>query len=569
MAQIFPSVLPEDVLNDPRRRAEREFFTLCRDALPSRIVVIYGYRWLDPLDKRRAVEGEADFTIIDPQKGILVLELKGGIIRRDAVTGKYFSREVRGAREHEIKDPGWQAATSRRAIINKLEAAKPWRTWRQRDRARSLASFPASFGVVFPDCTAEGHVIAGDITPHNLIDATHIGTLDERLDELFEVLVGKNPCLPLPKEAMSALLGILAYDGTLRRPLAVEIAEEDREILRATSRQLMILGVLRLHPRVLLRGGAGTGKTILAIEKARRSAAQGRPTLFLCYNELLGEFLKHSDAARAGAHVMTFHSLCSEISGLRFRGNGDDNDAARRRFFDEELPSAAYERLVEKDPKQRYQTVVIDEAQDFLPTWYDIIDHLLEPDAAGEPPEYFLALDEDQIPPGRLHRLPDHLSPFPLDENLRNTRAIFTATTPLRRGGPLTCAGPEGAPPRKVLSQGPDHLEAAVGKELEHYIEDGRVKPEDVVVLVGVSLARSRLAQGGRAGKYRLVPTSSGPAAIQVESVWRYKGLEKCVVILAEADDLASNRQTLYVGATRGKLRLSVVGSAPLLRQFA
>jgi hypothetical protein len=108
VAQILPSVLPDDVLNDPRRRAEREFFILCRDALPARVVVIYGYRWLDPLDRRRAVEGEADFTIIDPQRGILVLELKGGIIRRDAVTSKYFSREVRGTREHEIKDPGWE-----------------------------------------------------------------------------------------------------------------------------------------------------------------------------------------------------------------------------------------------------------------------------------------------------------------------------------------------------------------------------------------------------------------------------------------------------------------------------
>ncbi|MGB7157395.1 MAG: AAA family ATPase [Tepidisphaeraceae bacterium] len=569
MAQMFPSVLPEDVLRDPRRRAERDFFELCRNALPAQVVVIYGYRWLDPLDRGRAIEGEADFAIIDPRRGILVLELKGGVIRRDAATGKYFSREVRGTREHEIKDPGWQAANSRRAIVNKVEATKPWRTWRQRERERARAPFPAGFGVVFPDCTAEGHVIAGDITPQNLVDATHLESLDKRLDEVFKTLVGKNPCLPLAKEAMGALLDVLAYDGTLRRPLAVQMADEDRQLLRATNSQLVILGVLRLHARVLLRGGAGTGKTILAIEKARRSAAQGRPTLFLCYNELLGEFLKTSEAAKAGAHVMTFHSLCRQISGLRLAPSGPDDDVARRRYFDEELPAAAYERLIEEDPAQRYQTVVIDEAQDFLPTWYDIIGHLLEPDAAGEPPEYFIALDEDQLPPGRLHRLPDQLSPFPLDENLRNTRCIFTATTPLRRGGPLSCAGPDGEPPRKVRCQTAEELEAAVGKELDHYIESGRVKPEDIVVLVGTSLARSRLALSGRAGRYRLAQVAGGPTTIQIESVWRYKGLEKCVVILAEVDDIASNRQSLYVGATRAKLRLSIIGTTQLLQQFA
>jgi hypothetical protein len=565
---MFPSVLPEDVLNDPRRRAEREFFAQCRDTLPEHIVVIYGYRWLDPLDRGRAVEGEADFTIIDPQRGILILELKGGIIRRDAATGKYFSREVRGTREHEIKDPGYQAANSRRAIINKLEAAKPWREWRHRDRARSRAPFPAGCGVVFPDCTADGQLIAGDITPQNLVDATHLDALDERLESVFNEMVGRNPCLPLPSEAKSALLAVLAYDGTLRRPLAVVIAEEDREILRATSRQLAILGMLRLQSRVLLRGGAGTGKTVLAIEKARRSASQGRPTLFLCYNELLGEFLKSSDAAQAGAHVATFHSLCSEISGLRFSGSDGDEEVSRRRFFDEELPVAAYERLIEQDPKQRYQTIVIDEAQDFLPTWYEIIEQLSEPDAAGEPAEYFIALDEDQVPPGRLHRLPDRLSPIPLDENLRNTRAIFAATKALRRGGPLTCFGPEGEAPRKIVCQNPGQLDAAVGGELEHYIDHGRVKPADIVILVGRSLARSHLARAGRAGKFRLAPVPSSATTVQVESVWRYKGLEKCIVVLAELDDLASNRQTLYVGATRGKLRLSIIGNAPLLRQF-
>jgi len=569
MARMFPSVLPEDVRSDPRRRAEREFFEHCREQLADEIVVVYGYRWLDPLDRNRAVEGEADFTIIDPARGILVLELKGGIIRRDAATGKYFSRELRGSREYEIKDPGFQAANSRRAIINKVEGSQNWRTWRRKDNARSRSAFPAGFGVAFPDCTADGRLIAGDITPDNLVDANHVDALATRLDAIFSSLVGNNnACVPLTREAMTALLDVLAYDGTLRRPLAVEMADEDRQLLRATTQQLSILGMLRLHSRILLRGGAGTGKTILAIEKARRAASQGRPTLFLCYNELLGEFLKKSDAARAGAHVMTFHSLCHQISGLRPNARGSGEAAAIRRYFDEELPTAAYEKLIEKDPAQRYHTVVIDEAQDFLPTWYDIVGHLMEPDLAGEPPEYFIALDEDQIPPGRMHRLPDQLIPLQLDENLRSTRCIFNATTPLRRGGALSCPGPDGEPPRMISCSRAEDVLTAIEKELDYYIEEGRLKTENVVVLVGKSLDNSRLAASGRAGKYRLASVPTGNA-VQIESIWRFKGLEKSVVILAELEDVASNRQSLYVGATRAKLRLSVIGTKPLLKQFA
>jgi hypothetical protein len=568
MAQMFPSVLPTDVYSDPRRRAERDFFEQCRQQLPSEVVVVYGYRWLDPLDMRRSVEGEADFTIIDPSRGILILELKGGVIRRDAATGKYFSRELRGTREHEIKDPGWQAANSRRAIVNKVEGSRNWRNWRYKDTARSRSAFPAGFGVVFPDCTADGQLVAGDITPNNLIDASHLDSLTDRLAAVFSALIGKNPCLPFTREAMTALLDVLAYDGTLKRPLAVEMADEDRQMLQATKQQLSILGMLRLHSRVLLRGGAGTGKTILAVEKARRAASQGRPTLLLCYNELLGEYLKQSPAATAGAHVMTFHSLCHQLTGLRPNQRSSDDAAAMRRYFDEELPTATYEALIEKEPPHRYQTVVIDEAQDFLPTWYEIVGQLMEVDATGEPPEYFVALDEDQIPPGRLHRLPDQLVPVQLDENLRNTRCIFNATTPLRGNGTLSCQGPDGEPPRMICCPRPEDLARAVENELDHYIEQGRLKPAEIAVLVGRSLSNSKLAAMGKVGKYQLSPSPRGDS-VQIESVWRFKGLERNVVILAEAEDIAANRQSLYVGATRAKLRLSVIGTKPLLKLFA
>ena len=567
MAQMFPSQLPVEVVTDPRRRAEALFFNQCQQQLEADVVVVYGYRWLEPLDNRRATEGEADFTIIDPKRGILVLELKGGIIRRDAASGKYFSRELRGSREHEIKDPAFQAANSRRAIISKLEASKTWRTWRHRDNARTRSAFPATFGVVLPDCTAGGNLISGDITTDNLIDATHLDSLSQRLDSIFRILVGKNACVPLTREAMAALLEVLAYDGTLRRSLAVEMADEDRQLLHATNQQLSILGMLRLQSRVLIRGGAGTGKTILAIEKARRSAAQGRRTLLLCYNELLGEFLKQTDAAKAGADVMTFHGLCLKISGLKPNSRAADENAVMRRYFDEELPTAAYEKLVECDPVERYHTVVIDEAQDFLPTWYEIIDQLMEQDAAGEPPEYLIALDEDQIPPGRLNRLPDKLVPVQLDVNLRNTQSIFEATTPLRRGGSLTCSGPKGEPPRKVLCGVGDNLASAVESEIDYFVEQGSLKANAIVVLVGKSLSQSALAIAGRAGKYRLAANASG-SAIQIESIWRYKGLEKNVVILAEAEEIGANRQALYVGSTRAKLRLSIVGSSHLLKQF-
>ena len=114
----------------------------------------------------------------------------------------------------------------------------------------------------------------------------------------------------------------------------------------------------------------------------------------------------------------------------------------------------------------------------------------------------------------------------------------------------------------------PEDLARSVESELDFYIEKGRLKLGDIVVLVGKSLNNSTLATMGRAGKYQLMAVPKGDS-VQIESVWRFKGLEKNVVILAEVEDIAANRQSLYVGATRAKLRLSVIGTKPLLKLFA
>lgn len=110
-------------------------------------------------------------------------------------------------------------------------------------------------------------------------------------------------------------------------------------------------------------------------------------------------------------------------------------------------------------------------------------------------------------------------------------------------------------------------MAAALEAEIDHYVSHGRVRSDAIVVLVGKSLSRSALATAGQAGKYRLSANPSGTAVL-IESVWRFKGLERSVVILAEAEEIGNNRQSLYVGATRAKLRLSIVGSSPLLKQF-
>ena len=66
-----------------------------------------------------AKDGEADFLICHPEKGILVVEVKGGRISANYRQGLWLSTDKHG-REHKIKDPFRQATNAKFNILEKL-----------------------------------------------------------------------------------------------------------------------------------------------------------------------------------------------------------------------------------------------------------------------------------------------------------------------------------------------------------------------------------------------------------------------------------------------------------------
>ena len=107
MARMFPERLPLQV-DSP---AERKLYGLFKARLPGDYTVLHGVPWLSVSPHHGAQDGEADFVIGHPALGVLVLEVKGGAIRRDSATGEWYSRDQHGV-EHEIKDPFEQARRS-------------------------------------------------------------------------------------------------------------------------------------------------------------------------------------------------------------------------------------------------------------------------------------------------------------------------------------------------------------------------------------------------------------------------------------------------------------------------
>src|SRR5262249_52984018 len=139
------------------------------------------------------------------------------------------------------------------------------------------------------------------------------------------------------------------------KPVVLAEAQE-RELLRLTEEQYRCLDALQANPRCLFEGGAGTGKTLLAMEYARRKAHNNRHVLFLCYNRLLGQWVASNLMAdeQATVQVDHFHHYLDSLIGLSSRAEEFAALRAHFRsqtekspFFRQELPLFALDALAE------------------------------------------------------------------------------------------------------------------------------------------------------------------------------------------------------------------------------
>ena len=301
-------MIPESPV-ETESNAERKLFERLRDETPDEIVAFHSVAWQLPGKNGRPEQGEADFVLAHPDYGVLTLEVKGGTIRYDAQAGKWFTTGKKG--ESRIKDPGRQARSSSHALGRALA-----RSARGGDEAISFGH-----AVAFPDCRVPRKALRPDLPRELVLDHADIARLPEKVDGLFRHWFDPDKKAPLGASGIERLERLLANSFELRAPLAFELAEEERRLYRLTEQQYQVLDMLSRQTRVAIAGCAGSGKTFLAAEKARRLAAQGFRVLVVVFNVLLAEHLRRGLADEPNITVRAFYGLCREVAeeaGLEF-----------------------------------------------------------------------------------------------------------------------------------------------------------------------------------------------------------------------------------------------------------
>lgn len=295
--------LSEAQLNDLPSQAEAKVYRALRDKLPQDYVVFFQVGWILRREEEQAKDGETDFLVCHPDYGYLCIEVKGGGVGFDAASGEWFSVD-RHQQKHAINNPIGQTLRAKYSIRSKLNEHPRWRDL-------SLGNVLRGHAVFFPD-VGDTNVLSRPDMPSELIGSAK--TLQEPkawIDSAFAYWGNDaGSFTPIGRRGIDVVREVFARSFAVAPLVASRLAEQEARRLVLTKEQMRVLDCLRSHRRVAVSGGAGTGKTVLALEKARHLASEGFKTLLTCYNRQLADHLSSMCAGTSNLDVMSFHQLC-------------------------------------------------------------------------------------------------------------------------------------------------------------------------------------------------------------------------------------------------------------------
>lgn len=522
--------------------AERKVWQALIDQLEPGDLVIPSKRVTDHLK-----DHEVDFFVAIEGAGIVCLEVKGGEVWHDGDTW----RQKRRGREVGI-DPVRQAREACYALRSFIENDPRWSQGRLRwDHVVVLPNTDLPDDFALPDCPRWKVIDRSDLTDiaAKLRHVLH----SQELDRPF-----------LSKDGIEQLSEALSGRGLPQRSVVSRALENEDAADILTEHQSVILDAIRLLNRVEIRGGAGSGKTFLAMEQARRLARDGQRVALVCYSHGLASYLERITATwnrrQQPAYVGEFHDL-----GKRWGAPAGPDESLRTeqtvQFWEHDLPAQMTELATQLDEGQRFDAIVVDEAQDFADAWWDPLLAALKDDETGG---LYVFTDEGQRVFHRHGSPPVPLVPLVLDHNLRNTRQIANAFQPLV-DHPMRFLGGEGPAVKYVACSRAEAMNAG-DDEVELLLEQGW-RPEDVALLTtGTRHPEQRERQA--AGNAAYWDSFWDADQVFYGHVLGFKGLERRAVVLVVNEESAfdRSRERLYVGLSRARDQLVVCGDPDFLR---
>jgi hypothetical protein len=552
MAQMYPTPMDSTTIS----QAERKLYDGFRDQLDASYLVFHSVTWLWLDNQGSASDGEADFVLVHPTQGILVLEVKGGGIARDMRSGTWTSTNYEG-KTFIIKDPIHQAKANKYKLLAVLR--------------ESLKQYVViGHAVAFPDIQVGSEKLGPDLPQEILLDMSHLSSLAEWVKRAMKYWWNgelQSRRVALGSQGIRTLLNILGKQWEFRPALWTQLREERGELLRLTQEQYHLLDFLNHQREALISGFAGSGKTMLALEKAVRLARQGFRVLLLCYNRNLAQDLRTRVTWGINLYIYHFHDLCMKIAqetGMDEVVNAERNDQYFRCILPQALHGTAQrQRVVYPYLPWTYHAIIVDEGQDFYEEWWSALQELFP---QGKEHIFYIFYDNHQrLYPTPL-AYPISTPPYPLKVNCRTTQAIHQQVMRFYQGQETFEAhGPQGRSP-VFIHYSDGNLQKTLEDTINRLMRDEGVPLQEIMILTPFSGNKSQIRSVDK-----LMSWYRKENEALITTIHAAKGLECSVLLLTELERRFSEEKRrgemekyLYIACSRAQTYLMVLLADPL-----
>lgn len=550
MVTFIPPYMGEEI----KSNAERKMYDVLQELNLKNACVLHS---LGLPRHRSKIYGEIDFVVVC-ERGVACLEIKGG--RVECRDGQWTFIDRYGTERVKPEGPFAQVTGnmfSLRDILKKRFEGNP-----------HMKNILMASGVVFPDITF--HSDSQEIIPEIIYDRTteDISGYMNQVFDYWQQRQHREPSKLSPSD-IREVVQFLRADFCFIPSLNDRLEQVEQKLVRLTKEQAQLMQALGMNDHLIVEGGAGTGKTLLAAEFARRQLEQGARVLYLTYNKNLAHHVMRSLPETDQLKVVNIHALFGEYVPV----DVEELQKDPQKYFAQILPERFYDYISEKqstDPDaadMQYDLLIMDEGQDILkPLYLYSLDCLLK--GGLDHGKWAVFYDEKQniynpeYQDGMdILRSYSHTK-FRLFVNCRNTVQIGTYSA---KASGVTFAEfmrENGEEVGKISYEDEKDFGGKI-KEIMKTLREGKVSPGDITFLSPKKYKNSKLAALKLTVNELRDDFKPDPSVPVFATIQGFKGLDAKVVILCDVEALRRETfsQYIYLAGTRARTLLYIVGT--------
>ncbi len=499
------------------------------------------------------IYGEIDFVVVC-DRGVACLEIKGG--RVECRDGKWFFKDRYGVEREKPEGPFAQVTGNMFSLRDVLK-----KKFQNNKHTKNLLT---ACGVVFPDIefkSVSQEIISEVVYDNRTEDIT--GYMN-RVFDYWEERQHRQPSRLSPGDIRD-IVQFLRGDFVFIPTLSDRLNSVEKRLVRLTSEQAQLMQALSLNKHLLIEGNAGTGKTLLAVDFAKKKAASGKKVLFLTYNKNLANNVIRQVDTIENLKVINIHALFGEYVAVDVKKMQENPNV----YFSELLPEIFYEYLSELSDEElekiKYDLIIMDEGQDILkPLYLYSLDTLLRGGFANG--DWAVFYDEKQ----NIYN-PDYndgmeilhgynCTEFKLFVNCRNTVQIGTYSSKISGIDLGEFIRENGEEVQNISYEDDDDFKKKITGILKNLCKE-KVDIRDVVFLAPKKYKNSKVAQAGIEVNEIGDNFDSSKELPVYATIQGFKGLDSKIVILTDVEYIRKENLSsfLYIAGTRARTLLYIV----------